>query len=154
MIIIPNPTLSLTPDEKTKFRKAKVKISEIHTLSVEQLIEILNISDERANIVKGLSEFQAVPSIGYKLAEKLVYRLNIYSLNDMKDKDGAELFDRLEQCLGVWTDSCVEDQIRCIVHHANTPGSNRQWFDFTKERKEYREKVGFPKDRPRKAWNE
>ncbi|WP_188454819.1 helix-hairpin-helix domain-containing protein [Virgibacillus oceani] len=154
MLTIPNPTLPLTADEKAKLRKAKIKIGEVHTLDTEQLIRLLNISDERAKVLKGLAEFQLVPSIGSKLAEKLVYRLNFYELDELKDKNGAELFDKLEQSLGVWTDSCVEDQIRCIVHYANAPGSARQWFDFTKERKEYREKVGYPKDRPKKAWYE
>jgi len=149
-----NPKLSLTQNEKTKLRKAKVKISEVHTLNIEQLAQLLNISVERARTIKGLADFQIVPSIGYKLAEKLVYRLNIYSLSEIKDKNGADLFDELEQHLGVWTDGCVEDQIRCVVNYANDPNSSMQWFDFTNERKKYREKVGYPEGRPKIAWNE
>ncbi|GIO25195.1 hypothetical protein J11TS1_37760 [Oceanobacillus sp. J11TS1] len=64
------------------------------------------------------------------------------------------MFDNLEKQLGVWTDSCVEDQIRCVMNYANHPDSNRQWFDFTNERKAYREKVGYPLSRPKKAWYE
>jgi len=149
-----NPKLPLTQNEKAKLRKAKVKISEVHTLSTEQLAQMLNIPDERARTVKGLAEFQTVPSIGYKLAEKLVCRLNIYSLKEIKDKNGADLFDDLEQHLGVWTDGCVEDQIRCVVNYANDPNSSKQWFDFTNERKKYREKVGYPEGRPKTAWYE
>ncbi|WP_233549530.1 helix-hairpin-helix domain-containing protein [Lysinibacillus yapensis] len=73
-----NPKLPLTQNEKTKLRKAKVKICELHTLGIDQLVQMMDISVERAMIIKGLAEFQNVPSIGYKLAEKLVYKLNIY----------------------------------------------------------------------------
>ena len=65
-----------------------------------------------------------------------------------RKKNGAKLFDELEQKLGVWTDSCVEDQLRCVIHFANNPESRKQWFDFTEERKTYRDKIGFPKNRP------
>lgn len=53
-----NPKLPLTQNEKAKLRKAKVKISEVHTLSTEQLAQMLNIPDERARTVKGLAEFK------------------------------------------------------------------------------------------------
>ncbi|WP_233549531.1 helix-hairpin-helix domain-containing protein [Lysinibacillus yapensis] len=72
----------------------------------------------------------------------------------MKDKNGADLFDELEQRLNVWTDSCVEDQIRCVINYANDSNSSLQWFDFTSERKNYREKVGYPERRPKTAWYE
>ncbi|WP_231572536.1 helix-hairpin-helix domain-containing protein [Halobacillus sp. BBL2006] len=86
-----------------------------------------------------MAEFQTVPSIGYKLAEKWVFKLDIFSLSEIKDKNAPQLFDQLVKQLGVWTDSCVEDQIRCVINYANDPESSKQWFDFTKERKAYRE---------------
>ncbi|MEN2464429.1 helix-hairpin-helix domain-containing protein [Ornithinibacillus sp. FSL M8-0202] len=147
-----NPKLPLTLEERVMLRKAKVKLTEIRTLYTERIASLLNASIDRARIIKGLAEFQTVPSIGYKLAEKLVYQLNIYSLNEIKDKQGAQLFDELEQQLGVWTDGCVEDQIRCVVYYANHPTSKKQWFDFTHERKKYREKNGYPANRPQSAW--
>lgn len=147
-----NIKLPLTDIEKSKLRKVKVKISEIYTINSNEIAEILDVSIDRARILKGLADFQRVPSIGYKLAEKLVHQLNLFSLSDIRDKDGAKLFDELEQKLGVWTDSCVEDQIRCVIHFANNLGSDKQWFEFTPERKAYRGKAGFPKNRPTKAW--
>jgi len=113
---------------------------------------MLHVSRERARLIKALAEFQIVPSIGIKLAEHLVHQLHLYSLEEIRQKNGAELFDELEQKLGVWTDSCVEDQIRCVINYANNPGSNKQWFDFTNDRKAYRQTYGFPKDRPKRAW--
>lgn len=147
-----NPKLPLTNEEKLKLRKSKVKISEIHTFNTEQIVSTLNIPLDKAKVLKGLAEFQTVPSIGYKLAEKLVFRLSVFSLSEIKDKNAAQLFDQLEQQLGVWTDSCVEDQIRCVINYANNPNSSKQWFDFTEERKAYREINGFPENRPIKAW--
>lgn len=149
-----NPKLPLTQDEKATLRRMKVRIGEVHSLSVEQLSEVLCSSDTRTKEIKGLAEFQNVPSIGFKFAEKLVRLLKVYSLNEIKDKDSAELFDKLEQSLGVWTDSCVEDQIRCVIAFANNPASDKQWFDFTDERKRYRKKFGYPENRPVKAWYE
>ncbi|WP_026675205.1 helix-hairpin-helix domain-containing protein [Alkalihalobacterium bogoriense] len=146
--------LPLTQEEKSKLRKARVKISELHIFTVDHISELLDIPLEKAKTLKGLAEFQTIPSIGYKLAEKLVFQLKLYSLTEIKNKNAAFLFDQLEQQLGVWTDSCVEDQIRCVIHYANNQNSNKQWFDFTEERKVYREKYGFPETRPTKAWFE
>lgn len=44
---------------------------------------------------------------------------------EVKERNGSKLFDELEQKLGVWTDSCVEDQIRCVIHFANNPESKK-----------------------------
>ncbi|WP_188207215.1 helix-hairpin-helix domain-containing protein [Alkalibacillus aidingensis] len=60
---------------------------------------MLDVTLERANVLKGLADFQSVPSIGYKLAEKLVFELSIFSLSKIKDHDGAKLFAELEQKL-------------------------------------------------------
>ncbi|MGY3714411.1 helix-hairpin-helix domain-containing protein [Sutcliffiella cohnii] len=148
------PKLPLSVDDKKKLRKVKVKLGQIHILPIPHLMEILDISIESARQLKALAQFQQLPSIGYELADKLVNQLHIYSLEEIRQKDGAQLFDVLEQKLGVWTDSCVEDQIRCVIHHANHPGSEKQWFAFTEERRLYRELNGYPKDRPTKAWYE
>ena len=141
--------LPLTDDEKSKLRKAKIKMADLHTFTRDEIAQLLDVSDERATILKGLADFQSVPSIGDKLAGKLVHKLNVYSLEEIKDRDAASLFNKLEQINGALTDSCVEDQIRCVIHIANTPGSSKQWFDFTEERKAYREKYGFPDNSPR-----
>ncbi|SET46518.1 Pathogenicity locus [Salinibacillus kushneri] len=101
-----------------------------------------------------MAVFQEAPSIGPSLAEKIVNDLEIYDLNTMKNKKGGELFDQLEKQLGVWTDPCVEDQIRCLIYYANNPQSRKRWFDFTQERKAYRIKYGYPDSRPAKAWYE
>ena len=140
--------LPLTNEEKLKLRKAKLKMNELPTLSAEQIAHLLDIPIERARLYKGLVEFQRIPSIGVKLAEKLVFHLNLFSLEDMKEKDSAQLFDQLEQYFNLRIDPCVEDQIRCVIYYANNPQSSKQWFDFTDERKLYRNKYGYPENRP------
>ncbi|WP_237458248.1 helix-hairpin-helix domain-containing protein [Pontibacillus yanchengensis] len=60
--------------------------------------------------------------------------LNIFAFSEIKNEDGAQLFDQLEQELGLCIDSCVEDQIRCVINYANNPNSSKQWFEQKKER--------------------
>lgn len=55
---------------------------------------------------------------------------------------------------GVWVDPCVEDQFRLVVHYANHPNSKHNWWNFTPERKAFREKNGYPSTRPKKPWFE
>ncbi len=149
-----NPKLPLIEVERSLLRKAKIKFQDIHKFEPTELASVLNGTIQRANELIGLADFQQVPSIGLKLAEKIVYHLRIYSLREMKEKDGAKLLDELEVALGVWTDPCVEDQLRCVIHYANHPDSNKQWFHFTEERKAFRSVHGYPRTRPSKAWYE
>ncbi|SDC13919.1 Pathogenicity locus [Terribacillus halophilus] len=146
--------LPLSVEEKSKLRLAGVKLAELHTLEAPHLAKILDSSLDSAQKLIGLAEFQRVPSIGFELADKLVNHLKIYSLHEISDKDGAQLFDQLEQEMGIWTDSCVEDQLRCVIHFANNPTSTEQWFYFTEERKAYRNSFGYPKERPKTPWYE
>jgi len=81
-----NTKLPLTDGEKAKLRKAKVKIKELHTFEKENIAEMLDVSLERAKVLKGLADFQRVPSIGFKLAKKLVFELNLFSLSEIKQK--------------------------------------------------------------------
>jgi hypothetical protein len=130
------PKLSLTEEEKRTLRKMKIKLSDFHRLKIEDITDSIAVSTERAKILKGLATFQQVPSIGYELASKLVIHLGYFSLDQIKTN--------LELKLRCWTDSCVEDQILCIIHYANHPESEKQWFDFTAERKLYRQQNGYP----------
>lgn len=148
-----SPKLPLTLEEKSKLRKSKVKLSDVYLLETDDLAHSMNASKERVNYIKALAAFQHIPSIGHKFADTLVNNLGFYRLNDLKDKDGAVLLDKLERDLGYWVDPCVEDQLRCVIHHASNTPSTKQWFDFTEERKKYREVYGYPLSRPTEAWN-
>jgi hypothetical protein len=90
-----NIKLPLTDIEKANLRKNKIKIANVLDFAPDELAILLNATAERAKEIYALAEFQTVPSIGIKLAEDLVF-LGYYSLNELKNKDGAKLTDEYE----------------------------------------------------------
>jgi hypothetical protein len=148
-----NIKLPFTEDEKASLRKNKIKIANILDFATDELEVLLNATTERAKEIYALAEFQTVPSIGIKFAEDLVF-LGFYSLNELKNKDGAELTDEYERKKGFWIDPCVEDQFRLVVNYANTNDIKKMWWDFTEERKKFRTENGYPANRPKKAWHD
>jgi hypothetical protein len=148
-----NIKLPLTDVEKVNLRKNKIKITDILDFATDELEVLLNATTERAKEIYALAEFQTVPSIGIKFAEDLVF-LGYYSLNELKNKDGAKLTDEYELKKGFWIDPCVEDQFRLVVNFANTHDTKKTWWDFTEERKKFRTENGYPKSRPQKSWVE
>ncbi|UFJ41435.1 helix-hairpin-helix domain-containing protein [Brevibacillus humidisoli] len=147
------PKLPLTPMERSRLRQAKIKLAEIARLESKQLADVLEIPLERAKNLTALALFQQIPSIGPVIAQGMI-DLGYYSLEELRDCDGASLTDQLEQQYGYWLDPCVEDSLRCIVHHAQHPDSDKQWWDFTDERKTYRAENGYPLNRPTIGWKE
>lgn len=148
-----NIKLPLTDAEKAHLRKNKIKISAILDFATDELEVLLNTTTERAKEIYALAEFQTVPSVGIKFAEDLVF-LGYYSLNELKNKNGATLTDEYELKKGYWIDPCVEDQFRLVVNFANTHDMKKTWWDFTEERKTFRAVNGYPKSRPQKSWVE
>ncbi|MGG4167758.1 helix-hairpin-helix domain-containing protein [Rossellomorea vietnamensis] len=149
-----SPKLSLTDSERSALRKAKIRLGDIHEFSPETLREKLNITMERSRYLVGMSIFQQIPSIGPNMAHNVVEDLGYYTLEEIKGEKGEDLIINLEKKYGVWMDPCVEDSLRCVVHHAKHPGSSKNWWDFTPERKTYRQTHGYPGDRPTKAWDQ
>jgi hypothetical protein len=148
-----NIKLPLTDVEKAILRKNKIKIADILDFAADELELLLNVTTERAKEIYALAEFQTVPSVGMKFAEDLVF-LGYYSLNELKNKNGAKLTDEYELKKGYWTDPCVEDQFRLVVNFANTHDTKKTWWDFTEERKKFRIENGYPASRPQKSWVE
>jgi len=150
-----NPTIriDLMPLERKHLRSNKIKIRDLVNFQVEELQVLLDVPAIRAMEIRALVEFQSIPSIGIKFARDLI-SLGYYSLDELKDKDGASLLDELELSTGTWIDPCVEDQCRLVVHFANEKDSSLNWWDFTDERKEFRLENGYPSNRPQMAWFE
>lgn len=148
-----NIKLPLTDVEKASLRKNRIKIAGILDFTADELEVLLNATTKRAKEIYALAEFQTVPSVGIKFAEDLVF-LGYYSLNELKNKDGAKLTDEYERKKGYWTDPCLEDQFRLVVNFANTNDTKKTWWDFTEERKKFRTENGYPANRPQKAWYE
>jgi len=145
--------LPLTDLEKANLKKSKVKISGILNYAPDELEVLLNTSIERAKEIYALAEFQTIPSIGIKFAEDLVF-LGYFSIEELKNKDGAKLTDEYELKKGFRVDPCVEDQFRLAVYFAKTKDVTKTWWNFTEERKKYRFESGYPGNRPGKAWHE
>jgi hypothetical protein len=147
-----NPTkkkinLELTPDEKLLLKQKGITQKGLMDYAIDEIIHALNAPSPRAKILQALFEFQQIPSVGIRFAHDLIF-LGYYSLSELKDKEAPDLLDQYENKLGSKVDPCVEDQFRLVVHYANHPGSNKQWWDFTGERKAYRAQYGYPDTRP------
>ncbi|UAL50408.1 MULTISPECIES: helix-hairpin-helix domain-containing protein [Metabacillus] len=149
-----SPKLPLTDKEREQLRKGKIRLSEIKEMKANKLAALIEVPNERARELIGLAVFQSIPSVGPKLAHNLAVDLGFSALEDVKNRRGEELVHELEKKYGVWMDPCVEDVMRCVVYHANHPGSDKNWWEFTEDRKKYREIFGYPDDRPVKAWHE
>jgi len=147
----PRNHLDITVAERKKLRAANIRIKEIHHHNVNELKSLLQVSKIRAAELFALSEFQNLPSVGIRFAYDLIF-MGFYSLKQLKGKDGAKLTDQFEYQKGVWTDPCVEDQFRLVAHYARHPDSHKNWWDFTAERKAFREKYGYPPNRPKEPW--
>jgi AraC-like DNA-binding protein len=145
--------LSPTLIEKKILRLKKIRPLELHLYSVKVIQSLLGASRIRAMELFALSEFQSLPSIGVKFAHDLI-SLGYYSLDELKKKHPAKLVHQLEKQIGAWADPCLEDQFRLIIYYANQRDGKKNWWDFTKERKAYRLKNGYPADRPSKPWYE
>jgi len=145
--------LGLNPEESKRLRANKIKQSDVSEFLVDDLCVLLNVPPTRAKEIYALAEFQSVPSVGIKFAQDLI-SLGYYSLDELKEKDGAKLIDDLELSTGTWIDPCVEDQCRLVVDYANNRENSKKWWDYTEERKKYRLENGYPANRPQKAWFE
>jgi len=139
--------LELTPEEKSLLKQKGITQKALMDYAIDEIIHALDAPSQRAKTLQALFEFQQIPSIGIRFAHDLIF-LGYYNLSDLKDKKGPELLDQYEKKLGSKVDPCVEDQFRLVVYYANHPGSNKQWWDFTAERKAYRSKYGYPITRP------
>lgn len=148
-----NIKLELSNNERTNLRKNKIKKSEILEYASDELAGLLNVSELRAKEIYALADFQQIPSIGIEFAKDLIF-LGYYKVEELNGKCGAELTDDYEKKKGFKTDPCVEDQFRLAVDFAKYKDYSKNWWDFTKDRKEYRTKIGYPKDRPTINWTE
>jgi Pathogenicity locus len=131
-----NIKIPLTDVEKANLKKNKIKIADILDFATDELEVLLNATTERAKEIYALAEFQTVPSVGIKFAEDLVF-LGYYSLNELKNKDGAKLTDEYELKKGFWIDPCVEDQFRLVVNFANTHDTKKRGGTLQKNEKSF-----------------
>lgn len=147
-----NIDLKLTGPEKVLLKAQKIKISELGGYAPDEIASVLKAPAQRAKEIAALIEFQSIPSLGINFATELIDQ-GYYSLQQLKDKDPVELFNAFEKHCGAWADPCVEDSYRLLTHYIQHRDDSKRWWHFTAERKAYREKYGFPADRPVKPWH-
>ena len=145
--------IPLKLEEKQRLKEQKIFKKNLSSFSMIEIQEALHVSYDRARFLFALIQFQSIPSIGIRFAEDLV-SIGLFSISDLKGKHPAHLFNTYEQERGCQVDLCVEDQFRLAVDYAEHGDHGKKWWDYTKERKLYREKYGFPKSRPKVKWNE
>jgi len=109
---------------------------------------MLQVSEKRAKELWALADFQRIPTIGVEFAKDLVF-LGYNHISVLKEKEGPLLLNEYEKKKGYKIDGCVEDQFWLVVHVARHEDYSKKWWDFTKDRKAYRTKNGYPKDRPK-----
>lgn len=90
-----NIKLPLTDTEKANLRTHKIKMANILDFAKDELEVLLQVTPERSKEIYAIAEFQTIPSVGIKFAEDLVF-LGYFSLDELKDKEGAKLTDEYE----------------------------------------------------------
>ena len=80
-----------------------------------------------------MADLTSMPNIGPKVAAKL-RRLDIDSPEDLRGKDGEELFERLCLMDGTRHDPCLLDTFIAAVRYMEG-GPKTAWWKFTAERK-------------------
>lgn len=141
----------LTLAEKQILKAKKVSQKLLQDYASDEIATLLEASVQRARELNALAEFQSIPSLGINFAEELISQ-GYYTLEQLKGRSAVELFNAFEQHCGTWADPCVEDSYRLLVHYIENRDDSKRWWDFTAERKAYREKYGFPANRPQKPW--
>jgi hypothetical protein len=145
--------LDLSAPEKENLKKNGLKANRLNEFAADEIQILLNTNKQRASEISALITFQGIPTIGPRFAYDLI-SMGYYSLDDLLDKNGPDLFDELERKQGFWTDPCVEDQFRLVVHYSQHRDNSKRWWDFTADRKAYRAQFGYPANRPAKPWHE
>ena len=79
------------------------------------------------------ADLTGIPNVGPAVA-RMLERLGISSLDDLRGGDGEELFARLCELDGRRHDPCVLDTFVAVVAYADG-GPARPWWEFSRERK-------------------
>jgi hypothetical protein len=78
-------------------------------------------------------DLRTIPNVGPAVARTL-QRLGIASVDDLRGRDGEELFERLCALDGRRHDPCLLDTFVAAVDYAGG-GPSRPWWEYSRERK-------------------
>ena len=68
-------------------------------------------------ILESITSLQVIPGVGKSLAMDL-YKLGIYSVSDLQNKDPETMYQQLMAHTGCHIDRCVLYVFRCAVYYA------------------------------------
>jgi predicted DNA-binding transcriptional regulator YafY len=136
------PRLALTSSERRALSRAKLRTIDLGLLSGEEIFRHTGgaIAPERAEEIAALAAFQRLGSVGPECARDFV-KLGMRELEDLRDADPSELYERLCELTSTRQDPCVEDVLRCAiaqVDHPDLPEAWRAWHRWTPLRGERR----------------
>ncbi|MCW9709012.1 helix-hairpin-helix domain-containing protein [Fodinibius salsisoli] len=90
------------------------------------------------NKEQSIKELSTIPGVGKSIANDL-WKINIKSISDLKDRSPGNLYDLSNQKAGVVQDRCLLYVFRCAVYFANTPKWQREkeklkWWNWKDEK--------------------
>jgi hypothetical protein len=101
----------------TKSRKIFDEFSKSSSLFKTEEKKKQSVTVDRTKIPV-IKELMKIPSIGRKMAEKLI-DIGILSVNDLKNVNPEELYNRYNDFIGIKSDRCVLYSFRCAVYYAS-----------------------------------
>lgn len=107
-------SLSFAGNQRLRVARDSKKIS-WGTVSAN-IIESFSIPSKSKKLV--VKKFQTIPGVGKKIAEEL-WKLGLRSVEELKDSNPEELFNRLCELKGVQVDRCMLYVLRCAVYYAS-----------------------------------
>lgn len=130
------PKLSLKRDELSSIRKAGLRLNILSQVSPFELMKKTNLPLPRCEELIALSQFQSLGSVGPSIAEDLWF-LGYRGIDELRDANPSEMYQRLMFMRGETIDPCVEDVFRCAVAqtiYPDLPRSFRQWWKWKDQR--------------------
>ena len=79
------------------------------------------------------STLTEIPNVGPAVA-RMLERLGVSALDDLRGRDAEELFERLCALDGRRHDPCLLDTLAAVVAYADG-GPARPWWEYSRERK-------------------
>lgn len=87
----------------------------------------------KATKASEVKKFTDIPNVGPATAKDFEV-IGIHTPQELKGKDGIELFERLCSISGVRHDPCTADVFLSAIHFMNG-GEAKDWWEFTDKRK-------------------
>lgn len=123
-------------EELALLRKHGLSFVKLRAYEARDVAGATGITHERCRVLKALSEFQGLRSVGPSLSSKMVL-LGYLSLEALAQADPSAMYKTFCTLVGRRVDPCVEDVFRCAVAQARYPDMDSEygdWWNWTEHR--------------------